>query len=153
MVRRVFANISRWRYLLAIPVVLFAWSASLFFLIAVSFGIEHGEMRVTADTRHYSERLDRAGNIALGLFVAAELIAIGTVLMSRPRFLLRWPRLAQALGAFVAFVVLSLLSYLFVLAMLYTGFDPFFGIDRAVSDWILSLTAGLSRIAPAIQLS
>jgi len=91
--------------------------ASAFLLASVGFGITRGEMRVeSAEAQQFANRLNRAGNIAFGLFVAAELGLTGLIMRSAllSRIRLHWA--IRFLGLMMVMVLCSFALVLIILA-------------------------------------
>ncbi|MGA2273945.1 MAG: hypothetical protein ABSH00_10355 [Bryobacteraceae bacterium] len=111
-------------------------TASAFLLAAVSFGITRGEMRIGGpDAQQCADRLNRAANIAVGLFLFIELGATLLILKSGAvsRVRVHW-----SVRSLVSFAVATLCSYGLVLLSL-SGRVPdlLLGLEQRLSGWVM----------------
>ena len=110
-------------------------AASFFFLAAVGFGIGHGEMRASSDSESAYAKVNRAGNVALTVFLILDVVAAfvsSHVVLAPPHW--HW-----SVRTLLYFAVAVGCSYIITLFFLTEPFAQVITINRTLSDWLIKI--------------
>ena len=113
-------------------------AGTVFFLVGVGFGIWRGEMMVDSNaSQQLAGRLDRAVNVSLGFFFAADFGAALLILKSGLKLM---PCLHWSVQTACLLIAASLCSYMGILLVLTVRPpDQAISLLRILSDWMLRI--------------
>lgn len=109
--------------------------SSIFLLTTMRFGITHGEMRIGQESAHLAAQINRAGNIAIVLFLASAVCATLILLNFSGLLLPRMHWLIRFTGLLIA---VALCSYgLAILSLVGIAPDFVISLEQILSRWLM----------------